>query len=87
MEDKLSGATARFEQLVKDQLARVERMKAQKDFIDYKTLDPIIIGVCGGDGIGPVITGEARRVLEYLLADEVGPVAYTHLSSGQGRFL
>ena len=72
MEDKLSGATARFEQLVKDQLARVERMKAQKDFIDYKTLDPIIIGVCGGDGIGPVITGEARRVLEYLLADEVG---------------
>ncbi|MBQ3224915.1 MAG: isocitrate/isopropylmalate dehydrogenase family protein, partial [Oscillospiraceae bacterium] len=31
----------------------------------------IIIGVCGGDGIGPAITKEAHRVLEYLLKEEV----------------
>lgn len=31
-------------------------MKSQGDFIDFKTLDKIIIGVCGGYGIGPAIT-------------------------------
>lgn len=62
---------ARFEKIVKEQLARVEMMKQQKDFIDYATLDKIIIGVAGGDGIGPAITAQAHRVLEYLLADEV----------------
>ena len=30
-----------------------------------------MIGVCGGDGIGPTITAETARVLEHLLADEV----------------
>lgn len=62
---------AKFEKIIKEQLARVEMMKQQKDFIDYATLDKIIIGVAGGDGIGPAITAQAHRVLEYLLADEV----------------
>ena len=60
-----------FAKLVQGQLERVQRMKDQGDFIDYDKLDKIIIGVCGGDGIGPVITAESQRVLEYLLADEV----------------
>ena len=63
--------TARFEALLTAQLARVAEMKAQGDFLDYDALDKIIIGVCGGDGIGPRITAESRRVLEYLLADQV----------------
>lgn len=46
-------------------------MKQQKDFINYAELDKIIIGVVGGDGIGPAITAQAQRVLEYLLVDEV----------------
>ena len=46
-------------------------MKAQGDFVDYQSLDKIVIGVCGGDGIGPAITAQAQRVLEYLLSDEV----------------
>lgn len=62
---------AKFEKIVKEQLARVEMMKQQKDFIDYAALDKIIIGVAGGDGIGPAITAQAHRVLEWLLADEV----------------
>lgn len=62
---------AKFEKIIKEQLARVEMMKQQKDFIDYAALDKIIIGVAGGDGIGPAITAQAHRVLEYLLADEV----------------
>lgn len=62
---------AKFEKIIKDQLARVEMMKEQKEFVDYQSLDKIIIGVVGGDGIGPAITAQARRVLEYLLAEEV----------------
>lgn len=71
MDKKIQDAQEKFEALLYSQLERVQRMKAQKDFIDYKALDKLIIGVCGGDGIGPVITGEARRVLEYLLHEQV----------------
>ena len=71
MDKKIQDAQEKFEALLCSQLERVQRMKAQKDFIDYKALDKLIIGVCGGDGIGPVITGEARRVLEYLLHEQV----------------
>lgn len=64
-------ALQRFEKLIEMQRARVERMTAQGDFVDYPALDKIIIGVCGGDGIGPVITHEAERVLRFLLAEDV----------------
>ncbi len=64
-------ALQRFEKLIEMQRARVEKMKAQGDFVDYPALDKIIIGVCGGDGIGPVITHEAERVLRFLLAEDV----------------
>ena len=63
--------TKQFEEIVKKQLARVEKMKEGADFVDYKALDKIIIGVIGGDGIGPAITAEGRRLLETLLAEEV----------------
>ena len=61
----------KFESIVKQQLARVEKMKQDKEFVDYKALDKIIIGIVGGDGIGPAITAQAQRVLEHLLADEL----------------
>ena len=60
-----------FEAIVMQQLARVEKMKTDTGFINYQTLDKIILGVIGGDGIGPAITAQAHRVLEQLLADEV----------------
>ncbi|MDD6307814.1 MAG: isocitrate/isopropylmalate family dehydrogenase [Clostridia bacterium] len=69
--DKVQAAAEKFAALIENQLARVERMKAEKDFIQYDKLDKIIIGVVGGDGIGPAITHEAQRILEYLLADEI----------------
>ena len=68
---ELDLACEKFRAILEKQLARVEDMKSQGDFIDYAALDTIKIGVCGGDGIGPTITKEARRVLEFLLADEV----------------
>lgn len=69
--EKISNATNHFEKLIKNQLDRIKMMKSQKDFVDYKNLNTIKIGICGGDGIGPVITKEAERVLKFLLADAV----------------
>ena len=71
MEKQISEAVAKFEALVREQLARNEKIKAQKEFVDFDNLDKIVIGVCGGDGIGPIITKESARVLEYMLADDV----------------
>lgn len=68
---ELDIACEKFRRIMEGQLRRVEEMKAQGDFIDYGALDTLRIGVCGGDGIGPVITREAERVLRAILSDEV----------------
>ncbi len=68
---QLDAACEKFRKLMAEQLVRVEDMKAQGDFVDYGELDCIKIGVCGGDGIGPIISAQARRVLEFILADLV----------------
>lgn len=60
-----------FENIVTAQLARIEKMKEASDFIDYQAQDTIIIGIIGGDGIGPAITANAHKVLATLLVDEV----------------
>lgn len=67
----LDEAVAKFRGLMETQLERAKRIKAEKDFTDYQNLDKIVIGICGGDGIGPIITKESQRVLEFLLKDEV----------------
>jgi isocitrate dehydrogenase (NAD+) len=67
----IDEAVAKFRELMEGQLERAKRIKAEKDFIDYQNLDKIVIGICGGDGIGPVITKESERVLRFLLKDEV----------------
>ena len=70
-EENLQAAVKKFEDLVREQSARSDKIKAEKEFLDFDKLDKIIIGVCGGDGIGPIITKESARVLEYMLADDV----------------
>jgi isocitrate dehydrogenase (NAD+) len=69
--DAIDKAKEHFGKLIEDQLKRIEHIKAEKDWVDYSKLKPIIIGTIGGDGIGPHITAEAQRVLEYLLKNEV----------------
>lgn len=71
MTEFIQAAKEKFGKLLEEQLARVEVMKNQADFVNYKELETIAIGVCGGDGIGPAITGQAQRVLEFLLSEEV----------------
>lgn len=70
-QQQIEAAKEQFGKLLEKQLKRVEEMKAQGDFVDYKALDKIVIGVCGGDGIGPAITAQAQRILEYLLENDV----------------
>ena len=81
--EKIAAAKEKFGALLEEQLARVERMKANPDFIDYAKLDTIVIGVVGGDGIGPAITEQARRVLAFLLKDEaaVGRVQFKDITT------
>ncbi len=79
--ENLDLACAKFRKIMEAQLARVEEMKAQGDFVDYAALEVLRIGVCGGDGIGPVITAEAERVLRFILADyvEAGKVEFVQI--------
>ena len=70
-EVQIKAALEKFEALIREQDARSDAIKQQGDFIDYSKLDKLTIGVCGGDGIGPIITNEAARVLEFLLKKDV----------------
>ena len=70
-EAEIKAAAEKYEQLLREQLARVDRMEADKGEKDFTRLDKVVIGVCGGDGIGPIICGAARDILEYLLEDEI----------------
>lgn len=71
MENQIKEALSKFEALIREQLERNEKIKATKDFTDFDNLDKIVIGICGGDGIGPIITKESARVIEFLLKDDV----------------
>jgi isocitrate dehydrogenase (NAD+) len=69
--EAMDRAKEHFGKLLAEQLKRIEQMKAGEDWADYSKIKPIVIGVVGGDGIGPYITKEAVRVLEYLLGKEI----------------
>ncbi len=64
-------ATEHFGKLLEVQMTRMEKIKSMPDWIDYGKLKPVKIGILAGDGIGPVIAAESKRVLEFLLHDEV----------------
>ncbi|MEE8605097.1 MAG: isocitrate/isopropylmalate dehydrogenase family protein, partial [Candidatus Aminicenantaceae bacterium] len=64
--DAIAKAKEYFGTIVEEQLERVEQMKKGQEWIDYSQVNPIIIGIIGGDGIGPFIAAEARSVLEFL---------------------
>jgi len=70
-EEVIKKATEHFEKLIREQLKRVEQMKQEPDWLDFSQLKPIIIGACGGDGIGPRITEHAVKVLKFLLKEEI----------------
>lgn len=67
----VNKAKEHFGKLVVNQFERIEKMKEIKDFVDYEKLDKIKIGVVGGDGIGPYITNEAQKIIEFLLEEDI----------------
>lgn len=67
----IEAAKEHFGTIVAEQLQRVARLKADVPWTDFEKVKPIVIGTIGGDGIGPYITTEAQRVLEYLLRDQL----------------
>ena len=67
----IAAAKDQFGVILEEQLARIERMKHEEDWTAYSKMDTIKIGILGGDGIGPFISAESRRVLEYLLRGAV----------------
>jgi len=71
MEEYIAASVARFEELLRQQLNRQEAMENGAAARDFASAEKIRIGVIGGDGIGPIIVKQARRVLEKLLAEEL----------------
>ena len=67
----IEAAKEHYGQVVAQQLERVERLKNEPDWVDYGAVSPVIIGMLGGDGIGPTISHETQTVLEHLLRPEV----------------
>ena len=67
----IEAAKEHFGQVVAQQLERVERLKNEPDWVDYSSVSPIVVGMLGGDGIGPMISAETQTVLSHLLRDEV----------------
>ncbi len=65
------AALAHFRGLLQEQVDRSERIGKQVEWLDYTKLDKLVIGVIGGDGIGPIIAKETKRVLEQLLKEEI----------------
>lgn len=71
MQNYIDSACEQFRALLESQLERTEAMEANSGKTDFSKLDKIVIGVCGGDGIGPIITAEADRLLSFLLSEEI----------------
>ena len=68
-EGQILSAVDAFRVLLRQQLERIDHMNTDK--VDFSAKDVVTIGLIDGDGIGAVISPQARRVLEALLADEI----------------
>ena len=63
------SAVDAFRVLLGEQLDRIEHMSTEK--VDFTSKAVVTIGLIDGDGIGPIIMAQARRVLETLLAEDL----------------
>ena len=70
-EDQIKSAVEHYETLLRKQLARVDEMEKGASPVDLANKEKLVIGVIGGDGIGPIIVEQAKRVLDILLKEEI----------------
>jgi isocitrate dehydrogenase (NAD+) len=66
----IERAKAHFAKLLEVQMERMKKVKAASGWIDFMQIEPIVIGIIGGDGIGPSIAQESQRILEHMLKEE-----------------
>ncbi len=71
MEEYINNAVEHFRNLLTEQIARQQNMEKSADITDYTKLSKIVIGICTGDGIGPIISKESNRLISFLLKDEI----------------
>lgn len=70
--EAVGDACGEFRSLLMDQLNRVIlMMDDSRKPKDFQSLNSITVGICAGDGIGPVIMKQAERVLNVLLKEEI----------------
>lgn len=70
-EKNISAACADFEKLLREQLERYDRMERENGKTDFAAKEKIVIGLVGGDGIGPLLVNETGRVLAALLKNAI----------------
>ena len=80
--NNLQNISNHFISVLEQQLSRLDKIKSSNDWIDYSELKPIVIGMIGGDGIGPIISDATRYVLEELLSEEknAGKILFKDIS-------
>ncbi len=71
MNEAIDRVVEQFRTLLTEQIARTEKIERGAQAKNFAAMDKIVIGVAGGDGIGPIIMRETRRVMDALLADEI----------------
>ena len=71
MEQYINNAVEQFRAVLTEQIARQQKMENDSGATDYSKLDKIVIGICYGDVIGPIISKESKRLLEFILKDEI----------------
>ncbi len=71
MEYNIEEYCNHFRKLLESQLLRCEKMEKESERCDFSKKEKIIIGVIGGDGIGPIIVDVAKKVAEKLLYEEI----------------
>ncbi len=71
MEKYIDNAVEQFRELLTQQIARQQKMEKEREVTDFSALKKIVIGICTGDGIGPIISAESNRLIKILLKDEI----------------
>ncbi len=71
MNEYIDKAVEQFKTLLTEQIERQRRMESEAGATDFSKLSKIVIGICGGDGIGPIISAESERLIRFLLKDEI----------------
>ena len=69
--NEINAAVEHFKALLEKQIAREDALKAGAAATDFSKKEKIIIGLIDGDGIGPYIMKEAKKVLSKLCAEEI----------------